>query len=258
MTLNFHGRRVNVDRLERAGSGYVGCHEPDILLAADPWFRGLDLGYGPDGSVFILDWSDTGECHERDGVHRGSGRIYRVSYGDDDRSLVGDLSRLAERELVALHRHANEWFVRQARRVLAERHARGESLDESKKSLRVMFDQEAETARKLRALWSLYVIGGADQAFLRGLLDHQDEAVRVWAIRLLTDQWPIDTVFSQRIGADVDPPADLLAKLDQSWRPRRIGARAGGAGIDAATAAGERARGLGAGAALARRGRRRP
>ena len=36
LTLNFHGRRVNVERLERAGSGYVGRHEPDMLFAADP------------------------------------------------------------------------------------------------------------------------------------------------------------------------------------------------------------------------------
>ena len=53
LTLNFHGRRVNVERLERSGSGYVGRHEPDIFFAADPWFRGIDLSYGPDGSVFV-------------------------------------------------------------------------------------------------------------------------------------------------------------------------------------------------------------
>ena len=126
LTLNFHGRRVNVERLERAGGGFVGKHEPDILFAADPWFRGIDLGYGPDGSVFVLDWSDTGECHEHDGVHRTSGRIYRIAYGEPARVDVGDVSKLGERDLVALHRHANEWFVRQARRVLAERAARGE------------------------------------------------------------------------------------------------------------------------------------
>src|SRR6185437_7997057 len=44
-TLNFHGRRVNTERLDRSGSGYVGRHEPDRLFAADPWFRGLELGY---------------------------------------------------------------------------------------------------------------------------------------------------------------------------------------------------------------------
>ena len=58
---------------------------------------------------------------------------------------------------------------------------------------------------KLRALWSLYVIGGADEPFLRGLLDHEHESVRAWAIRLLTDDLPIDTIFSHRVGPDVDP-----------------------------------------------------
>ena len=36
---------------------------PDFLLANDPWFRGLNLVYGPDGGVYVQDWTDTGECH---------------------------------------------------------------------------------------------------------------------------------------------------------------------------------------------------
>src|SRR5262249_38072214 len=76
------GRRINVERLEREGSGYVARHEPDIALSADTWFRGIDLNYGPDGAVYLLDWSDTGECHEHDGVHRLSGRIFRIANGE--------------------------------------------------------------------------------------------------------------------------------------------------------------------------------
>lgn len=81
-TLNMHGRRANVERLERNGSGYVGRHEPDVFLTDDPWFRGIEISTGPDGSGFILDWSDTGECHESTGVHRTSGRIFRITYGE--------------------------------------------------------------------------------------------------------------------------------------------------------------------------------
>ena len=81
-TLNMHGRRANVERLERNGSGYVGKHEPDVFLSDDPWFRGIEISTGPDGSGFILDWSDTSECHESTGVHRTSGRIFRMSYGE--------------------------------------------------------------------------------------------------------------------------------------------------------------------------------
>lgn len=80
-TLNMHGRRINCDRLEREGCGYVAKHDKDLAFFADPWFRGMDLITGPDGSVFIADWSDTGECHDHDGVHRTSGRIYKLTYG---------------------------------------------------------------------------------------------------------------------------------------------------------------------------------
>ncbi|WP_395743861.1 PVC-type heme-binding CxxCH protein [Prosthecobacter sp.] len=87
-TLNMHGRRANVERLERNGSGYVGRHEPDVFLSDDPWFRGIEISTGPEGSGFILDWSDTGECHESTGVHRTSGRIFRVSHGEAKKAEV--------------------------------------------------------------------------------------------------------------------------------------------------------------------------
>src|SRR5262249_3364510 len=59
---NLHGMRVNNDLLERHSSGYVARHGKDFLFARDPWFRGLALQYGPDGGVYLCDWSDTGEC----------------------------------------------------------------------------------------------------------------------------------------------------------------------------------------------------
>ncbi len=77
-TLNLHGRRANQERLERDGGGYVAKHEPDFFIASDPWFRGMDLSVGPDGNVFVIDWSDTGECHDSTGVHRTSGRIFKI------------------------------------------------------------------------------------------------------------------------------------------------------------------------------------
>lgn len=82
---NLHGRRVNMDILERQGNGYVAHHGEDFLQMADPWFRGLDLITGPDGQVWMNDWSDTGECHDSDGVHRSSGRIYRIVYDGPDK-----------------------------------------------------------------------------------------------------------------------------------------------------------------------------
>ncbi|PYL01708.1 MAG: hypothetical protein DME19_00710 [Verrucomicrobia bacterium] len=107
-TLNFHGRRVNQERLERSGSGYVARHEPDFLRVGDPWFRGLDLLPGPDGGVFISDWSDTGECHDHDGVHRASGRIYKVTFGEPKKIKLPNFRALADDKLIALLFDANK------------------------------------------------------------------------------------------------------------------------------------------------------
>ena len=86
-TLNMHGRRANIERLARQGAGYVGRHEPDFLISRDPFFRGIEINVGPDGNVYVADWSDTGECHEATGVHRTSGRIYKITYpGEATRS----------------------------------------------------------------------------------------------------------------------------------------------------------------------------
>lgn len=192
-TLNQHGRRANQEHVERHGSGYVARHRPDFFKTGDDWFLGLDLRYGPDGGVHVIDWSDTGECHERDGVHRNSGRIFKITYGRPDPVKI-DLPALSAAELVALHTHANEWFPRQARIELASRKDTGEATT----ALRSLFESHPDPLVKLRALWTLYSVGGTDEAFLETLLAHENEHFRAWGVRLLTDAWPLDTLMSER------------------------------------------------------------
>lgn len=222
-TLNMHGRRANVERLERSGSGYVGRHEADRLFAADPWFRGLELGYGPDGGVFILDWSDTGECHDSTGVHRTSGRIYKVTWGEPKPVKVADLGKRDATALAALHRHPNEWYVRAARRELADRAARGERLEPAREALSSLLHEADDPVPKLRALWSLHAMNAVDESLLRRLLGHDHEALRAWAIRLLTDRFPLDTVVSQRIGPKVELSPELLGEFTRLAREDQSG-----------------------------------
>jgi putative membrane-bound dehydrogenase-like protein len=197
-TLNLHGRRANQEILERHGSGYIGKHAEDLFVVPDPFFRGMELSDAPDGSVMVLDWSDTGECHEANGVHRTSGRIYKLAHGESPRRPAFDLAAWSSAELVESHRHSNEWFVRQARKQLAHRAVLGDDLTAAAKSLRELFFAGHSEVETLRALWTLYVIDAIDETFLREQLRHSNEHVRAWAIRLLTDAWPLDTVLSQR------------------------------------------------------------
>ncbi|QDT36399.1 PVC-type heme-binding CxxCH protein [Stratiformator vulcanicus] len=169
-TINFHGRRANVERLERQGAGYVGKHEPDTFIMSDPWFRGLEIRVGPDGNAYIADWSDTGECHEHTGVHRESGRIYKVSYGKAE-----DAAPFAKPFCLA-------------------------------------------NDNALAALWREYQAGETTPEMLRALLDDPDEHVRVWAIRLLTDFWPLDTVIGPRANAIYPQDEKSIAKFIEMAR----------------------------------------
>lgn len=192
--LNFHGRRINEDIPERSGSGYVAHHGPDMVKFGDPWFQGIDLDYGPDGGVTILDWSDTGECHGNNGVHRNTGRIYKLMYdgantGHRARApaplslLTNSLANYSDVDLLRLQLHPNEWFARHARRLLQER---APSLPASfrKEALR-LYETQSNIAVKLRYLFVLHAIGADNTDWLRAQLDAGDEHVRAWAIRFL-------------------------------------------------------------------------
>ena len=142
-TINLHGRRFNTERLERSGSGYVGKHEPDGMFFGDPWFRGLDLATGPDGGVFVIDWSDTGECHNSTGIHRSSGRIFKITYEAGVKSPPSnwDISRLSPVELAKLHRSANDWYARQASLLLQRKALAGEDLASARETLAKELDR---------------------------------------------------------------------------------------------------------------------
>ena len=185
--INFHGRRLNQDILHRHGAGYRATHGQDLVQIGDPWFRGLDLRIGADGSVFITDWTDAGECHDEDGVHRNSGRIFKLSYGDPGKPIHGDLAQLSNNQLVGLLTHENVWFARRARAVLRDRFADGQDLQETRKQLRELFDASEDARHKLQALWTLHLMDGADINWLCRLLNDESEHVRVWAVRFLID-----------------------------------------------------------------------
>jgi putative membrane-bound dehydrogenase-like protein len=190
-TCNIHGHRVNNDRLERDPSGYrvVAKHAPDFLQSTDPWFRGLELKYGPDGGVFLTDWSDVGECHETDAdnSHRENGRIFKVTYGQPKRVRV-DLAHQSSEELAGYQTHRNEWFARTARRILQERAAAGRPLGDAQRVLEHTLNQDPDVTHKLRALWTLFAIGSLDEKALLARLDDPVPYVRAWAVRLLLDR----------------------------------------------------------------------
>jgi putative membrane-bound dehydrogenase-like protein len=188
-THNLHGRQMNHQEAVRQGSGYEVFHAGyDILHVPDETYVAVDLQYGPDGSVFVIDWSDRQHCHNpaTEIWDRTNGRLYRVAWADSFRPVTVDLAAKTDAELVALHTHRSEWFVRTARRLLQERAAAGKLAHAAVAPLRDMATSpDAVTA--LRGLWTLHVTGSLDDAALARAFAHPEDRVRGWAVALATE-----------------------------------------------------------------------
>jgi putative heme-binding domain-containing protein len=74
----------------------------------------------------------------------------------------------------------------------------GVNVEDAKTELRAMMQRP--TVEKLRALWTMHAVGQTDAAALRELMldEGANEHERAWALRLLTDAWPLDTAAGQR------------------------------------------------------------
>ena len=204
LALNLHGQRINRDRLVREGATFVGKHAEDFMKASDPWFRGVELHFGPNGVLYIADWSDVGECHENDGVHRTSGRIYQIRPKNQAKQPLDfkrsrNVSDANSRELVGTFLSEQPWLNFRAIRILAERAAAGEDLTAAREILSNDFVASSRpVAQRLPALWALHASGGCPEEVLRKLLDDPSEPLRVWAVRLLADDGPLTpTVVTQ-------------------------------------------------------------
>ncbi len=182
-TCNIHGSRLNNDGLVRTPGGMKGVRRPDFAFANDPWFRGIAVKQGPEGSLYVCDWSDTGECHNYEVSDKTNGRVYRISYGTP-KPFKGDVAKMTDAELMAAQQSNNEWLVRRARRVLHERVAAGKKLDVAK--LVAQLDTADEPA-KLRVYWVLAATGQMTPELRARMAGDKGEAVRVWSARIGTE-----------------------------------------------------------------------
>jgi putative membrane-bound dehydrogenase-like protein len=180
-TIHHHG--MYADTLERRGSGFVGRHVGDFLMANDPYYLGFNFDVGPDGAITVIDWYDPRECHGQTPEHQQTGRIYKIAYGNKRAPPTPDLRRLPSADLVALQLHSNEWYVRHARRILAER---GPD-PATHRALATQLAERPEVSRRLRALWALHATGGLSEETLLTQLAAPNEYQRAWAVQLLAE-----------------------------------------------------------------------
>ena len=209
-TLFFHDIHMNKQRNERAvraGSGFRTERNGDFLVSGDKWFRGLSPQYGPDGSVFINDWYDKVPCHQqREFTDRSNGRIYNVTT-DAAKPVKVDLARATEAQLIGWQLHANDWYVRHARRLIQERGLTAEGVVALEK---ILFENPDDT-RQLRALWALHCGGALAEATALRAVKAGSEYVRGWAVTLLCESGrPSDAVLAELTRLAKSDPSALV------------------------------------------------
>src|SRR5262245_13000502 len=185
---NIHGRRINMDVLKPNGSGYVAGHGPDFLLANDEWARFINLKYGPDGNVYLIDWYDKQACHlpQPEIWDRTNGRVYKINYRGTKPVAGIDLQKCTDEQLGRYQLDDNEWYVRHARRILQERAAAGGLKDKAtpQAALEEITLKNPDAGRRLRGLWAMYGINALTGFTALQPVSDQDEHVRGWAVRL--------------------------------------------------------------------------
>ncbi len=212
---------LNWHALEPKASSFTSRHLSEFLAGNDLWFRPVDCLVGPDGNVHIADWYDVRANHVDpvDNWDKSNGRVYKVEPTSPAAALPmppgwkdargPSLGKLASRDLLGLLGHPNDWFRREARRVLSERRDKG-GIAPLRKTI---LEEKGELA--LEALWALYVSDGLDDAFAMKLFDHANEDVRTWTVRLLGDAREVSPSVAKRFVslARTDPSPTVRSQL---------------------------------------------
>ena len=180
---DIHMNKLRNEKLVRDGSGMRAEKNMDFLVSPDAWFRGLSPQYGPDGSVFVNDWYDKVPCHQqREFTDRSNGRIYKIVY-EGVKPVSVDLAKASDDELVKMQLNENDWYVRHARRILAER---GPNENVRAALSMILLDHPDET-RRLRALWALHGVSSLTEKLALSALSDRSEYVRAWTIQLVCE-----------------------------------------------------------------------
>lgn len=83
-TGDFKANRIKVFSVSDRGAGFKLKWEEPLLRSSHRNFRPVDVNVGPDGAVYVVDWSNSITCHQDDAYRdprrdKAHGRIWRIS-----------------------------------------------------------------------------------------------------------------------------------------------------------------------------------
>ncbi len=208
---NIHQNAINCNRLTPVGTTYTAEKESKLLgadqgigavgagnflVSKDPWFRPVSVQTGPDGALWVMDWSDKYPCYQNAqadplGVDREMGRIWRVVWvGNEPGKKVAsrpevkmELNRLTSARLVERLVSENSWQRRMAQQVLNERRD-----NTVMGKLQQQFANAPAASTRRAAFWTLETSGYLADDVLLGAAGDATPEIRMWAARFIGEQ----------------------------------------------------------------------
>ncbi len=183
VTCDFRAHRIVRFGLEEVGSSFRTREMPDLLRSTNVTFRPIDVRFGPDGALYIADWSNPiiqhGEVDFRDPRRdKEHGRIWRVTRQGYAAPPRTDLTTLTPEELLDRTLSASGWEQEQSRVVLRQRGATNVL-----PAIPAWLERRKEPRARLEALWLHTAFGQEAPALLRELATAEDARLRTAAAR---------------------------------------------------------------------------
>jgi putative membrane-bound dehydrogenase-like protein len=200
------GHIVGTFILEREGSDFKSHNSFNLLASNDEWTAPIMAEVGPDGFVWVIDWynyivqhnptptgykTGPGNAYVTPRRDKDHGRIYRIVYTGAKPYKPIDLSKATPQELGATLTNDNQFWRKQAQRLLVERKNKDVVPDLIKLVQNTDVDELGLNVGALHALWTLKGLGaldGSDQAALAAAvaaLKHPSAGVRRNAVQVL-------------------------------------------------------------------------
>jgi putative heme-binding domain-containing protein len=183
---NVQTSRINHDAITWHGSSSKGKEMPDFLSTDDPWFRPVDLSWGPDGALYVADFYNRIIGHyevplTHPGRDRERGRLWRivyhgekggplVKYGPLPTDIAGWVKELASTNLTRRTLALNE---------LCDRYGKDAFLH-----LLVVDHEKMNALGKANLLWALHRISRVPNSTLVSAMKDSDPLLRTHALRL--------------------------------------------------------------------------
>jgi glucose/arabinose dehydrogenase/azurin len=186
--IGFQGTKQH--RIVPRGSGIGSKEVEPILQSQDPNFRPIDIEFGPDGGLYIVDWYNPlishGENPPRDPARdKSHGRIWRITYKDKPALKVTDISKQSIAQLLENMKVHEDRFRYRSRAQIREKKAEN-VLPELKKWTAALDKNDPQYEHNLlEGLWLYQDFNVVEPNILKSLLHAKEPLARAAATKLL-------------------------------------------------------------------------